>query len=167
MLKTFYIFIIMILCSACYGGEPLQASNIVPNFNICCSYMNYNSVVLLPPKKYIHPLIKPVPIFEVDEQELKRACHNIEDMACMVSYNTYETILVKHSYICVNNFVISVCHSYISQRGDLLKTDQRIFIPKIGTRMPYGGYITKLTQNALLIHEIGHANGWSGQHTPF
>lgn len=119
--------------------------------------------VLLPPLRYRHPPDTDVEVVEVSPAELAVACNGSDVLGCIIQKKSYVAERHHEGAICIKAGRPYICSRVWYEAGAQIASTSCIYLPRVGDII-HGIEITTTYQEAILVHEIGHANGWPSDH---
>lgn len=150
----------MTLCA--HGADAGHVSDYQVDYTNTLGITNYREV-LLPPARYKHAPSVDVEVQEVAPETLATVCRDRELQGCIIRVTKFSSERHHRGDVCFKGRRPYVCSVVWYQTGDKIGEVNRIYIPRVGDRV-HGIEITATYQSAILLHEIGHANGWTAEH---
>jgi len=119
--------------------------------------------VLIPPDRYLHPPDQDLRVEEKSSSEIRNLCLSEVTDACMADTTTHAVQAYTVARICVVGGIMQKCRDKKFNLGATISESKVLLVPRVGERFGHV-VVTQGMHDALVVHEIGHLNGWPASH---
>lgn len=124
--------------------------------------LTYQGIVM-PPARFRHAPKESIEVVVSSAPGVAEECQTGESLGCYVVITKHDPIQKHAGSVCWNHGVPIICSKQWTEAGTAVSVKEKIILPRVGEIID-GVLVTSTMQDAILLHEIAHANGWSSAH---